>query len=90
MSSLNNDLSIPAFLLVANREPLDEAAKARVKRFLAQRPGQGVDTPRWYKGARSQLPKTMTPEAWALLKQITEERAARQRERLAALKASKG
>jgi hypothetical protein len=71
---------IPDFLIVTAEE-----AERRRQWWKNHPPRRRADE-RKRKQARFDLPKTMTPEAWAILRQVEKERAQRQAERLAALK----
>jgi len=71
---------IPDFLRVENRKPLSPEVEVRCKeRMAAARPAS-----RRCRRQRFDLPKSMEPVGWALLKQIERQNIEKQKARLAA------
>jgi len=74
------DEGIPNFLLVVNRVPLTKAQRERLKTMRKNERGE-----RKMKQDH-RLPKTMTPEAWKLLREIEQIAAAKSKAKFKTLR----
>lgn len=70
---------LPSFLLVANRRPLSAEQQARLAVWLKTPAKRSKRVP-------YDLPREMSPIAWALLREQQKAKAEKQKARLAALK----